>query len=153
MTSTLPGHSFPIGSTYSAKGVNFSLFSKHAEKVDLLFFDSQEQVEPSFVFHLNPMVNKTYHYWHVFIPEIQPGQYYGYRVWGPYDPGRGMRFDPTKVLLDPYAKAVAFSPSSPKSVVVDIKAYDWEGDEPLARPFSQTVIYEMHVSGFPIWWI
>jgi isoamylase len=148
MTSTLPGHSFPIGSTYSAKGVNFSLFSKHAEKVDLLFFDSQEQVEPSFVFHLNPMVNKTYHYWHVFIPEIQPGQYYGYRVWGPYDPGRGMRFDPTKVLLDPYAKAVAFSPSSPKSVVVDIKAYDWEGDEPLARPFSQTVIYEMHVSGF-----
>ncbi len=148
MTPFLPGHSFPIGCTYSKRGVNFSLFSKHAEKVELLFFGSREDKEPASIIRLDPRVNKTYHYWHVFVPDVQPGQLYGYRVLGPHDPGRGLRFDPGKVLLDPYARAVAFSDSCPKSVVVDLDAYDWEGDLPLYRPFSQTIIYEMHVSGF-----
>jgi isoamylase len=148
MTPLLPGHSSPIGSTYSKEGVNFSLFSKHAERVELLFFHSREHSEPVSIIRMDPRVNRTYHYWHVFVPDIQPGQLYGYRVLGPHDPAKGLRFDPGKVLLDPYAKAVAFSDSSPKSVVVDLDAYDWEGDLPLYRPFTQTIIYEMHVSGF-----
>ncbi|WP_035454902.1 glycogen debranching protein [Algoriphagus terrigena] len=148
MDSTQPGHSFPIGSFYSREGVNFSLFSKHATGVELLFFDSREDQEPASVISLDPRVNRTYHYWHVFVPGIQPGQLYGYRVLGPHDPAQGLRFDPEKILLDPYARSVVFSDSCPKSVVVDPDAYDWEGDLPLARPFSQTIIYEMHVAGF-----
>ncbi|GAA0881213.1 glycogen debranching protein GlgX [Algoriphagus jejuensis] len=148
MRPLLPGNSFPIGSTYSTAGVNFSLFSKHAEGVELLFFHKRDDKEPSAIVRLDPAANRTYHYWHVFVPDIAPGQLYAYRVSGPRDAGRGMCFDPSKVLLDPYAMAVAFSEDCPKSVVVDIGAYDWEGDLPLARPFSQTIIYEMHVSGF-----
>jgi glycogen operon protein len=105
---------------------------------------------------LDPAVNRTYHYWHVFVPGVGPGQLYGYRVTGPWDPARGMRFDPTKVLLDPYGRAVAVpkdyrreaATPAMKSVVVDDHAYDWEGDWPLERPASRTVIYEMHVRGF-----
>lgn len=148
MTTILPGLSFPIGSTYSKQGVNFSLFSKHAEGVELLFFNSREDQDPATVIRLDPRVNKTYHYWHVLVPDIQPGQLYGYRVFGPFDPIRGHRFNSAKVLIDPYAKAVAFSESCPKSVVADLQVYDWEGDLPLYRPFSKTIIYEMHVSGF-----
>jgi isoamylase len=148
MIKVLPGVSFPIGPTYRDNGVNFSLFSKHAERVELLFFDSREDVEPSFIVGLDPRINKTYHYWHIFLPDICPGQLYGYRISGPNDPTRGHRFDPTKVLIDPYAKAVAFSETNPKSVIVDLHDYDWEDDLPIYRPFSQTVIYEMHVSGF-----
>lgn len=148
MTTIHPGLSFPIGSTISKQGVNFSLFSKHAEGVDLLFFDSLQDLEPSAVLRLDPRVNKTYHYWHVFVSDIKAGQLYGYRVRGPFDPSRGHRFDSEKVLIDPYSKAVAYSETCPKSVVVDLHAYDWEGDLPLYRPFSKTIIYEMHVSGF-----
>jgi glycogen operon protein len=143
-----PGHSFPIGASCTKEGVNFSLFSKHAERVELLFFQHRDDLEPSSIVRMDPRANRTYHYWHVFVPDIRPGQLYGYRVFGPQNPGQGMRFDPSKVLLDPYAYAVAFSEPCPKSVVVDMAAYDWEGDLPLCRPFSQTIIYEMHVSGF-----
>ncbi|MFN3998360.1 glycogen debranching protein [Algoriphagus sp.] len=148
MTKVLPGKSFPIGPTYSENGVNFSLFSKHAESVELLFFNTREDDDASIIIRLDPRENKTYHYWHIFLPDISPGQLYGYRITGPNDPSRGHRFDSTKVLLDPYAKAVAFSESCPKGVVVDLHEYDWEEDLPLYRPFSQTVIYEMHVAGF-----
>jgi glycogen operon protein len=112
---------------------------------------------------LDPAANRTYHYWHVCVPGIRPGQLYGYRVAGPYDPANGMRFDPAKVLLDPYGGGVVVpknynrdaarqagdnAATAMKSVVVDVHTYDWEGDTPLKRPSSRTIIYEMHVRGF-----
>jgi len=129
----------------------------------LLLFDSVEDERPVRVITLNPATNCTYYYWHVFVPELQPGQIYGYRVYGPWDPANGMRFDPTKVLLDPYGRAVVVpqnysrdaakgkgdnAATAMKSVVVDSHAYDWEGDTVLRLPSSRTVIYEMHVRGF-----
>ncbi len=143
-----PGQSFPIGSSVQKEGVNFSLFSKNAVWVELLFFNHKDDLEPAQVIRMNPGINKTYHYWHVLVSEIKTGQLYGYRVNGPFDPGQGHLFDPSKILLDPYAKSVVFSLLCPKSVVCDIKEYDWEGDEHLKTPFAQTIIYEMHVGGF-----
>jgi isoamylase len=161
---TLParGRSAPLGASVEHGGVNFSVYSRDATRIDLLLFDS-EDAPPSRIIHLDPAVNRTYHYWHIFVPEVQPGQLYGYRAHGPFDPPRGLRFDASKVLLDPYGRGVAVPPgycreaarkegdnsaTSMKSVVVDPHAYDWGGDVPLHRPSSHTVIYEMHVGGF-----
>ncbi len=109
------------------------------------------------------MANRTYHYWHVFVPGLRQGQLYGYRVDGPWDPASGLRFDPGKVLLDPYGRGVAVpagysrdaarlpgdnASAAMKSVVVDSTDYDWEGDHPLCHPSARTIIYEMHVRGF-----
>ena len=157
------GGSSPLGATPSPAGVNFSVFSKHATGVELLLFDGVDDVKAARVIGLDPSVNRTYHYWHVFVPDVRPGQLYAYRVEGPFDPSNGMRFDPTKVLLDPYGRAVAVpdayardaacgtgddAGTAMKSVVVDVSAYDWEGDAPLQRPSSRTIVYEMHVRGF-----
>jgi isoamylase len=162
-STTYPGISSPLGSTVSRDGVNFSLFSKSSTRIELLLFDKVDDSKPSAVFPLDPITNRTYHYWHVFVPGIQPGQIYGYRAHGSFAPGNGLRYDPDKILIDPYGKAVAVperysrvSASAPgdnsatamKSVVVDPSLYDWEGDIPLRRPFAQTVIYEMHLRGF-----
>jgi glycogen operon protein len=159
----LRGNRFPLGATVSDKGVNFSVYSKNAEKIDLLLFDKRDDSKPSQIIHLISQKNRTYHYWHVFVPNIAPGQIYGYRVYGPFKPELGMRFDPSKVLLDPYGKAVvipdtysrylATAPgdnceSAMKSVVLDPSMYDWENDIPPRRPFTRTIIYEMHVRGF-----
>ncbi len=158
-----PGGSHPLGASLRHGGVNFSLFSRSAARVELLLFDRVDDARPSRVFELDPYLNRTYHYWHVFVPGVKAGQIYGFRVEGPFDLGRGFRFDPTKVLLDPYGLAVMVPPkysrdaatlagdntaAAMKSVVVDPAAYDWEGDEPLRRPCAQTIIYEMHVRGF-----
>jgi glycogen operon protein len=131
--------------------------------VELLFFDGVDDPRPSRVIRIEPSTNRTYHYWHVFVPGVGAGQIYGYRVAGPSDPANGMRFDPGKVLLDPYGRGVVVpksysrdaaheqgdnAGSAMKSVVVDSRAYDWEGDKPLKRPSSQTIVYEMHVAGF-----
>src|SRR5439155_25514999 len=131
--------------------------------VDLLFFDRDDDAQPARVIHLDPATNRTYHYWHVLVPGVRPGQIYGYRVQGPSDPASGMRFDHTKILLDPYGRGVvvpkAFSRTAAsergdnaaaamKSVVVDPRGYDWGGDTPLRVPSSRTIIYEMHVRGF-----
>ena len=132
------------------------MFSRGASKVDLLLFEQPDDWQPARVLSLDPAVNRTYHYWHVFVPNVKPGQLYGYRVTGPWDPANGMRFDATKMLLDPYGRAVAVpsgydrNAAAPamKSVVVDSQAYDWEGDQPLKQPSSRTIIYEMHVRGF-----
>ncbi len=112
---------------------------------------------------LDPTANRTYFYWHAFVPGVRPGQLYGYRVEGPFDPGAGMRFDPSKLLLDPYGRGVVVPPgyrreaarkdgdnagTAMKSVVVNCGAYDWEGDAPLRRPSAHTIVYEMHVRGF-----
>ena len=157
------GRSAPLGATVSHDGVNFSLYSRDASGIELLFFDHEDDMQPSYVIRLNPSINRTYHYWHVFVPGLQAGQLYGYRVQGPFDPSKGLRFDPTKVLLDPYGRVVAVprnysreaarregdnAGTAMKSVVVDPSLYNWEGDTPLGRPSSQTIIYEMHVKGF-----
>ena len=158
-----PGKSFPLGATLSRDGANFSVFAKHGAAAQLLLFDHVEDPEPSRVIHLEPQSNRTYHYWHAFVPGVTAGQLYGYRIAGPFDPARGLRFDPNKVLLDPYAKCIARpaarsreaarkpgdnAATALKGVVVDPAAYDWEGDELLGRPFAKTIIYEMHVGGF-----
>jgi isoamylase len=154
---TQPGKSYPLGAKLLQDGANFSVYSGGATRVDLLFFDHQDDPSPARVISLDPAVNRTYHYWHVFVPGVRAGQIYAYRAAGPWDPAAGMRFDSSKVLLDPYARAVAVpknydrnatGASAMKSVVVDSHAYDWEGDQPLRLPSSRTVIYEMHVRGF-----
>ena len=156
------GCSCPLGATVSRAGVNFSLYSRDASGIDLLLFANEEDVKPR-VIALDPSKNRTYHYWHVFVPGIQAGQLYGYRVHGVFDPNQGMRFDSSKLLLDPYARSVVVPESysreaaqskaetvatAMKSVVVDPSSYDWEGDRPLHRASSQSIIYEMHVKGF-----
>ncbi len=99
------GRSCPLGATVIDGGVNFSLFSRTATGVELLFFD-RDDATPSRVVRIDPATNRTYHYWHVFVPGVSPGQIYGYRVEGLSDPERGLRFDPAKVLLDPYGRGV-----------------------------------------------
>jgi pullulanase/glycogen debranching enzyme len=88
----------------SSRGVNFSVFSKHATRVRLLLFDRVDDARPAREVPIDPVANRTYHYWHVFVPNLRPGQIYGYQVAGPSDPPSGMRFDPGKVLLDPYGR-------------------------------------------------
>ena len=98
------GNSFPIGSSLNEHGVNFCLFSRNCDSVDLLLFDNIEDIAPSRIINLDPLRNRTYHYWHVFVPGIKKGQLYGYRINGPDEKHNGHRFDPGKVLLDPYSK-------------------------------------------------
>ncbi|QQE66898.1 glycogen debranching enzyme [Leptolyngbya sp. BL0902] len=162
-STVLPGQSYPLGATVYAIGINFCLYSKHATGVELLLFDSENIVHPSRVIALDPQWNRTSYYWHVFVPGLKVGQIYAYRVHGPFDPESGHRFDPQKVLLDPYARAVvgddiydrkaAILPgdncaTALKGVVVDNRSYDWEGDRMLRIPYAKSVIYEMHVGGF-----
>jgi glycogen operon protein len=157
------GRSFPLGATIVDGGVNFSLFSRTASAVELLLFDREDSAAPARVIRLDPASNRTYHYWHTFVPGLQAGQLYGYRVQGPLDPARGLRFDSSKVLLDPYGRGVVVpknydreatkregdnAANAMKSVVVDPSTYDWEGDAPLRLPSARTIIYEMHVRGF-----
>ncbi len=144
-------------------GVNFSVYSRDASRVELLLFDREDDSLPSRVIPVQRATNRTYHYWHVFVPGAGAGQIYGFRAHGPFEPARGLRFDATKLLLDPYGRAVVVpksynrieackvrdtTGSAMKSVVVDSSAYDWEGDAPLRHPSSRTIIYEMHVRGF-----
>ncbi|MBV8361960.1 MAG: glycogen debranching enzyme, partial [Deltaproteobacteria bacterium] len=145
----------PLGATVQPDGVNFSVYSKNAESVELLLFDSGDAAKPARTITLDPRRHRTYYYWHVFVPGLMPGQVYGYRAVGPFKPERGLRFDGNKVLLDPYGLAVAIpqaydrhgnsTAATMKSIVADPGSYDWEGDRPLQRPFIETVIYELHV--------
>jgi len=157
------GRSFPLGATLCPGGVNFSVFSKHSTSVELLLFDHVNDAKPSRVIELDPHVQRTYHYWHVFVAGIGAGQVYAFRADGPHDPDKGMRFDRDKVLLDPYGKCIARparrsrdaarregdnAASALKSVVVDTSIYDWGGDRAPCRPFAKTILYEMHVGAF-----
>src|SRR5215468_6806755 len=157
------GASAPLGPTVLPGGVNFSVFSKHAVLLELLLFDDENATGPARIIPLEASRHRTYHYWHAFVPYVQPGQVYAYRAHGPFAPERGLLFDPEKVLLDPYGLAVAVpdaydrraagrpgdnAATSMKSVVADPRLYDWEDDRPLRRPYAETVIYELHVRGF-----
>src|SRR5262249_49276011 len=106
LTRDLRGKSAPLGATILPGGLNFSVYSRGAVAVDLLLFDREDDPLPTHIIPIDPLSNRTYHYWHVFVPDLRPGQLYGYRVDGPFDPANGMRFDPAKVLLDPYGRGV-----------------------------------------------
>ena len=156
------GSPHPLGASPGPAGVNFSLFSGNATGVELLLFAAYDASEPFQVIRLDPSVNKSFHFWHVFVRGLEAGAHYAYRVDGPFDPASGHRFNKKKVLIDPYARgntnslwkrATACGPddsvdTSMRSVVIDTTDYDWEGDRPLNRPIEDTIIYEMHVRGF-----
>jgi isoamylase len=156
-------HPYPLGPTVCPEGTNFSVFSANATGVEIVLFSQEDGSQPSRTIPLSPVSNRTSRYWHIFVPDIKPGQRYGYRVDGPADIANGHRFDRNKVLIDPYAKSTWVGPrysrseagkpgdnaaTSMKSVVADLDLFDWEGDRPLKRSFRETVIYEMHVAGF-----
>lgn len=169
---THAGKPFPLGATYDGKGVNFSIFSDNATKIELCLFDKADQEQASGTVEL---IDKTFSVWHVYVEGIHPGQMYGYKVHGPYAPEEGMRFNPNKLLIDPYAKAMSGTiqwhdslfgydvhntedkdlamsetssvPYIPKCIVADTD-FDWEGDQPLKIPYHNTIIYEAHVKGF-----
>ena len=158
-----PGSSAPIGPTVVADGVNFCVWSRHATGLDLLLFDDPADDDPGRVVTFDRRVNRTGGYWHGFVPGIRAGQAYAYRARGPWAPEVGLRFDERQVLLDPYGRGVAvpagyaretdpaaagFVGRAMKSAVVDLSAYDWEGDQPLRRPLHDTVVYEAHLRGF-----
>ena len=165
-----PGRPYPLGATWNGEGVNFALFSEHAEKVELCLFEPKGGREITRL----PITWQTDQVWHCFLPDARPGLLYGYRVYGPYDPKRGKRFNHNKLLLDPYAKAVVGqvkwsnadygyrvghrledlsfdrsnnAPGVPKCKVID-PAFTWGGDELPRTPWHETIIYELHVKGF-----
>jgi isoamylase len=160
---TANGNPDPLGASVQPEGTNFSIFSRSALGLDLLLFDSADDPQPARTITLDATVNRTHHYWHVFLPGVGHGQVYAWRVRGPHQPDRGHLFDGDKVLLDPYGRAVAGTTQydrqaakargdncarALRSVVIDSSVYDWEGDQPLARPSGREVIYEMHTAGF-----
>ena len=160
--ATRPGTPHPLGATVGDGGVNFSVFSQSADGIDLLLFDKADDGQPAQIIHLSPDRHRTFHFWHVFVVGAQAGQSYAYRVHGPWAPDQGYRFNPDKVLIDPYALGNSTAlwrrgdacgdadnlATSLRSVVVDPALYDWGGDRPLGRPIEETIIYEMHVGGF-----
>ena len=170
ITAVWPGKPFPQGATWDGEGVNFALFSEHAEGVELCLFDDRGRRELQRI----PLREQTDQVWHCYLPEARPGQLYGYRVYGPYQPQQGHRFNPQKLLLDPYAKAIVGSlawsdahfgyrigsqradlsqdrrnnaSGMPKCQVID-PAFSWGDDRNPRTPWHDTIIYEMHVRGF-----
>jgi len=166
-----PGNPYPQGSTWDGAGVNFALFSENASAVDLCLFDGPDG---NYEVATIRLTEQTDHVWHVYLSQVRPGQLYGYRVHGPYEPAAGHRFNPAKLLLDPYAKAIAgtirwsdalfgytighpdadlswderdSAASLPKCIVID-PAFSWGDDTPPRTPWHQTLIYELHVKGF-----
>ena len=159
-----PGSPYPLGATFDGQGTNFALFSEGAEKVELCLFDDDGTEERVLLEEVDAFV------WHGYLPSVQPGQLYGYRVHGPYDPAQGQRFNPNKLLLDPYAKSVAgridwgqplfgydfgdpdsrndedSASTMVKGVVIN-PFFEWAGDRLPKTPYAQTVIYEAHVKG------
>jgi isoamylase len=153
----------PLGSRPDAEGVNFSVFTERGTAVQLLLFNDHDDPEPVQIIDLDPRRNKTFHFWHCYVRGLRPGYHYAYRVDGQRDlHGHGDRFNRNKVLIDPHAhgnttslwdRGRACGPddnlhSSMRSAIIDLKDYDWEGDQPLRRPMRQTIIYELHVGGF-----
>ena len=156
------GSPHPFGSTPESGGTNFSLYSSSANRVQLLIFAKPDDLEPVKVIELSSDDNRSFNIWHAFVEGVVPGMGYAYRVDGPHEPWNGHRFDFEKVLVDPYSKGNCLSlwergpacmagdnlHKSMRSVVIDTGNYDWEGDQPLRHPMSETIVYEMHVGGF-----
>ncbi|HTE26076.1 glycogen debranching protein GlgX [Flavitalea sp.] len=165
------GKPYPLGATWDGDGVNFSVYSENAEGVELCLFQSEEDEYETVKIRIK---ERTHHIWHCYVPSVQPGQLYGYRVHGKYDPADGKLFNVNKLLIDPYAKAIsgtiqwhdalfgydlnhpdkimAFNsidsaPYIPRSIVVDT-SFDWENDRRPNIPYHETIIYELHVKGF-----
>jgi len=165
-----PGEPYPLGATWDGEGVNFALFSEHATAVELCLFEQPSGAKETAII---PIRERTHNIWHLYLPDVRPGQLYGYRVHGPYAPEQGLRFNPAKLLIDPYAKALSGSiewddslfgyvvsdpnrdlswdprdsaPFVPKSVVVDT-SFVWGDDRPPRVPWTRTVVYECHVRG------
>ena len=164
-----PGTAYPLGAVWDGSGTNFALFSEVASLVELCLFDSEGAETKVALSEVDAFV------WHCYLPDIGPGQRYGFRVHGPYDPRRGQRCNPAKLLLDPYGKAVdgevtwgpaVYSyiqgdgardalnstdsgPFMPKSVVIN-PYFDWGGDQQLRTPYHETLIYEAHVRGLTL---
>ncbi|MFO7287982.1 MAG: glycogen debranching protein GlgX [Gammaproteobacteria bacterium] len=157
---TSPGKRLPGGATAGPGGVNFSLYSRRATRVSLVLYADERSPEPLDVIDLDPDENRTFFFWHVFVHDIGPGLYYTWRVDGPHEPHNGLRFDPTRELLDPWAREVSDvlwdreanrlrGETAIRARIVPSDGYDWEGDEPLrGRPLEETIIYELHVRGF-----
>jgi isoamylase len=160
---TRSGHAHPLGATVVKDGVNFAVFSQHADRIDLLLFDGHDSPVPSATIPLN----RTFHFWHTFVRGLGQGAVYAFRVYGPRDLAAGLRFNPRQVLVDPYARGNTNTlwrrvdacdgdgredrdnvATSMRSVVIDYRDFDWEGDRPLGRSMADTIIYEMHVGGF-----
>lgn len=166
-----PGHGQQLGANFDGKGVNFALFSAHAERVELCLFDPSGKTEIARL----ELPEYTDEIWHGYVPDLQPGALYGYRVYGPYDPENGHRFNPNKLLIDPYARELEgdvewndahfgyelgheesdlsfdsrdSAPYTPKCKVIDPDAFDWQGENRPNVPWPKTVIYETHVKGF-----
>lgn len=171
MLKVWPGKPYPLGATWDGRGVNFALFSERATKVELCLFDSATAACES---QRLPLVEQTDQVWHGYVPGLGPGQVYGYRVHGPYEPACGQRFNPSKLLLDPYAKAIAreprwadalfgyqvghpdadlsrddrdSAPYAPLAEVIDPR-FDWGNDRRPHYAWYETIIYELHVKGF-----
>lgn len=171
------GVPYPLGAEPFENGVNFAVFTRNGCKVFLNIYDDEDDAQPSNVFELSPENNRTGDIWHIFIEGLRPGALYTYQVDGPFDVEKGHRFNVNQLLLDPYAKALTkesifknlppgyktpvdkadliLSESRgnklykfPKCVVVDDRDFDWEGDHPINRPLSESIIYETHVKGF-----
>jgi glycogen operon protein len=165
-----PGRPYPLGTTWDGAGVNFALFSEHARKIELCLFDGPDATKETERIVLPEQTDQV---WHCYLPDVRPGQLYGYRVHGPYDPEKGQRFNPNKVLLDPYAKAIGralrwgdelfgykigdaaadlsfddrdSAAHAPLAAVIDT-AFTWGDDRPPRTPWHQTLIYELHVKG------
>ena len=165
-----PGNPYPLGATWDGEGVNFAIFSEHATGVELCLFDHPDDPKES---ARVPVRERTDLIWHCYLPDARPGHLYGYRVHGPYEPANGHRFNPNKLLLDPYAKAISHTvewddlllgylvgdeehdgsfderdsaPVMPKSVVIN-PAFEWGDDRPPKVPWNRTIIYEAHVRG------
>ena len=173
MPRVWPGTPHPLGATWDGEGVNFALFSEHATSVELCIFDAPDDPKPSSTIAMPVATN---HVWHAYLPDARPGWLYGYRVDGPYEPEHGHRFNPAKLLIDPYAKAVSGSipmgdevfgytigspegdlskddrdsaPVMPRGIVVD-PAFSWGDDRPPRTPWNRTVIYETHTRGMTL---
>ena len=140
-SDVLPGKSFPLGATVYPEGVNFSVFSKSSTALELLLFENSHSQAPERVIALDPKTNRTFHYWHVYVPGLKQGQLYAFRAHGPFDPQNGYRFEAEKILIDPYGKAIEVpegysraaaseagdnASTGMKSVVADLSGYDWE---------------------------
>jgi len=163
-----PGSPYPLGATWDGSGVNFALFSENATGVELCLFDDEGHERRV------PLTERTDQVWHGYVPQARPGLRYAFRVHGPWEPAAGHRFNPAKLLIDPYARALTgtvewsdalfgytighadadlarderdSAPGMPKGVVVDT-AFTWGNDRPLRTPWNETVIYELHVKGF-----